>query len=261
MTHPAFGTHAAGHLPEHGWQAQLFILLATGAQVLSVRNADPNNTFAISFETYPQDATGVAHILEHMVFRGSRNYPLSRPFSALLQSSLHSYLNASTQPDVTIFHLASLNQADFANLIDVKIDAVLRPMLSPAAFGDEACHIALDSIDAVPRLGGIVLAEMSGHLAVPLNALHDGLRRALYPGSVFAHVHGGDRAKIPDLTHAALVAFHRRHYHPSNARIFLWGDGVLIPGWSRSTATSTAFSGVFRLRLWSTFPALRRQRG
>ena len=46
----------------------------TGAQLLYVKNEDDNKVFSISFRTPPSDDTGVAHIVEHSVLCGSRNF-------------------------------------------------------------------------------------------------------------------------------------------------------------------------------------------
>ncbi|TNC72963.1 insulinase family protein [Rubellimicrobium roseum] len=200
----------------------------TGAEIAAVENADRNNVFAITFATLPGDDTGVAHVLEHLVFRGSQGFPLARPFAGLLQGSMQTYLNATTGPDRTTFHLASQSAADLRNLVDVTLDAVLRPLLRHEHFEEEAWNIVPGGPGGEARLGGIVLNEMRGHYAAPVNALAEELRAALLPGTVYARSHGGRPERIPDLTHRALVRFHRGHYYPSNARIFLWGDGDVV---------------------------------
>ncbi|WP_210530488.1 insulinase family protein [Rubellimicrobium arenae] len=210
-------------LPELGGMAWRFTHRRTGADVVVVANEDPNMLFAITFPTLPVDDTGAAHILEHLVFRGSRTYPMPRPFAGLLQGSLLTYLNATTGPDRTSYHLASQSKADMGNLIDVMLDAVLRPLLRKSAFEEEAWHLSLDEPLGQPRSGGVVHAEMRGHFAIPGNRLLEETRAALLPGTVYAKAYGGAPGAIPDLTHSDLLAFHRRHYHPSNALIFLWG--------------------------------------
>ena len=222
MDHPAFDIVAARDLSDHGGRGLRLRHRVTGADIIAVLNADPEKVFSITFPTLPQDDTGVAHILEHMVFRGSRRFPLSRPFSALLQSSLQTYLNASTGPDRTTYHAASLNQADFGNLVDVILDAVLHPLLREDHFAQEGWHRVRE--DGGERLSGVVLTEMRGHWADPVNLWRDAMRRGLFPGSVLSHAYGGDPFAMPALSPDALRAFHARHYHPSNARVFLWGD-------------------------------------
>jgi len=160
MRHPAFDIVARCALSDHGGQGLRFRHRMTGADIVAVLNDEPEKVFSVTFPTLPEDDTGVAHVLEHMVFRGSLRFPLSRPFSALLQASLQTCLNASTGPDRTTYHAASLNHADFGNLATVIMDAVLHPLLRDDHFAQEAWHPVGDE---GTRLSGVVLTEMRGH--------------------------------------------------------------------------------------------------
>jgi len=221
MRHPAFDIVARCALSDHGGQGLRFRHRMTGADIVAVLNDEPEKVFSVTFPTLPEDDTGVAHVLEHMVFRGSLRFPLSRPFSALLQASLQTFLNASTGPDRTTYHAASLNHADFGNLATVIMDAVLHPLLRDDHFAQEAWHPVGDE---GTRLSGVVLTEMRGHWADPVNVWRDAMRRGLYPGTGLAYVYGGDPLAMPALTPDALRRFHTRHYHPSSMLIFLWGN-------------------------------------
>ena len=52
----------------------------TGAKHIHISNGDAENTFSVAFKTVPKDSTGVAHILEHTVLCGSKQYPVRDPF-------------------------------------------------------------------------------------------------------------------------------------------------------------------------------------
>ena len=93
--------------------------IKSGARLLFVSNDDKNKVFSITFRTPPVDDTGSAHILEHSVLCGSKKYPLKEPFVELMKSSLNTFLNAMTFSDKTMYPVASLNEADFRNLMDV----------------------------------------------------------------------------------------------------------------------------------------------
>ena len=80
--------------------------------------------FYIGFRTPPKDSTGVAHIVEHTVLCGSDKYPVKDPFVELVKGSLNTFLNAMTYPDKTVYPIASTNNTDYMNLIDVYMDAV-----------------------------------------------------------------------------------------------------------------------------------------
>ena len=81
----------------------------TGARVMLIENDDENKVFNIAFRTPPKDSTGVAHILEHSVLCGSREFPLKDPFVELVKGSLNTFLNAMTYPDKTSYPVASCN--------------------------------------------------------------------------------------------------------------------------------------------------------
>ena len=89
-----------------------------------IANDDDNKVFHITFRTPPVDSTGVAHILEHCSLCGSEKFPSKDPFVELVKGSLNTFLNAMTYPDKTMYPIASRNDKDFANLMDVYMDAV-----------------------------------------------------------------------------------------------------------------------------------------
>jgi Zn-dependent M16 (insulinase) family peptidase len=196
----------------------------TGAELLSLVNTDENKVFGVSFATPPADSTGVAHILEHSVLCGSRKYPVKEPFVELMKSSLNTFLNAMTYPDKTCYPVASQNVQDFYNLIDVYLDAVFFPRLSPHTFQQEGWHYELDAPDAPLSYKGVVFNEMKGNYSSPDGRLRELSQQSLYPDITYGLDSGGDPRHIPDLTYEEFKAFHRGHYHPSNAKLFFYGD-------------------------------------
>ena len=196
-----------------------------GAELVWLDRDDDNMTFSIAFRTIPQDDTGVAHILEHSVLCGSEKYPVKEPFVELLKSSFATFLNAWTSTDYTAYPVCSRNHKDFLNLIDVYMDAVFHPLSvkSPLPFRQEGWHWDLEGADAELGRNGVVYSEMKGAFANPERLLYHELRRMLYPDNTYRFVSGGDPAHIPELTFEKYKDFYFRHYHPSNARIFLDG--------------------------------------
>ncbi|MEE4608682.1 MAG: insulinase family protein, partial [Desulfobacteraceae bacterium] len=210
--------------------ATTFIALdheATGARHIHLARADSENCFSVAFKTVPADSTGVAHILEHTVLCGSRRYPVRDPFFSMLKRSLSTFMNAFTASDWTMYPFATQNRKDFYNLLDVYLDAAFFPILDPLSFKQEGHRLELEPAeDGLPRLvyKGVVFNEMKGAMSAPDQVMGRGLLNALYPDTTYAHNSGGEPAEIPRLTHGDLVAFHRRHYHPSNAYFFTYGD-------------------------------------
>ncbi|HUV32628.1 MAG TPA: insulinase family protein, partial [Devosiaceae bacterium] len=223
--HPAFELVDEQSIAEIDSLARLYRHRRTGGEVLSLVNTDENKVFGITFGTPAADSTGVAHILEHAVLCGSRKYPLKKPFVELLKGSLHTFLNAMTFPDKTSYPVASPNEADFYNLVDVYLDAVLFPTLSEETFRQEGWHYELAEGERHLSYRGVVFNEMKGYYSSPLSLLGEESRRSLFPDSVYGQRFGGQPAAIPELSYDNLKRFHTRYYHPSNARVFFSGDG------------------------------------
>ena len=211
-------------LTEINSTARLYRHARTGAELLSLLADDENKVFGISFATPPTDSTGVAHILEHSVLCGSAKYPIKEPFVELMKSSLNTFLNAMTFPDKTCYPVASQNVQDFYNLIDVYLDAVFFPRLTPQIFQQEGWHYELEAREAPLTYKGVVFNEMKGNYSSPDSMLRELSQQSLYPDITYGLDSGGDPRHIPDLTYAQLKAFHQRHYHPSNAKLFFYGD-------------------------------------
>ncbi len=207
---------------EYRCRARSFRHAATGCEVLHLASADTENLFAFSFATPALDDTGAAHILEHSVLAGSRRFPLREPFTVLLRGSVSTFLNAFTFPDRTVYPAASCTPRDFFNLLDVYGDAVFFPLLRDETFRQEGWRIETDSDRA--GFAGVVLNEMKGAYATPEALASEWTLRALFPDTPLGRDSGGDPQAIPTLTPEGLRAYHRRWYHPSNCRIFLYGD-------------------------------------
>jgi len=212
------------YVKELNSQTRLWRHIHTGAELLSLENDDENKVFGITFCTPPADSTGIAHIMEHSVLCGSKKYPVKEPFIELIKGSLNTFLNAFTYPDKTCYPVASTNLKDFYNLVDVYLDAVFHPLVTPYTLAQEGWHYELDSPEGEMIFKGVVFNEMKGVYSSPDEILSDQGRRALYPDTIYSLDSGGDPEVIPNLTFDQLMAFHRSYYHPSNARIFFYGN-------------------------------------
>ena len=212
------------HIPELNSRARLYHHTATGAELLSIENDDENKVFGITFRTPPTDSTGVAHILEHITLCGSRKYPLKDPFVELIKGSLKTFLNAFTYPDKTCYPVASQNTQDFYNLVDVYLDAVFYPRIARHHFEQEGWHYELEDAAQPLAYKGVVYNEMKGAYSSPDNMLYKYIQQSLFPDTTYGVDSGGDPNHIPDLTYEQLKDFHDTLYHPSNARIFFYGD-------------------------------------
>lgn len=209
---------------EYKTTARLYRHQQTGAELLSLENQDENKVFGVTFRTPPGDSTGLPHIMEHSVLCGSRKYPLKEPFVELLKGSLKTFLNAFTYPDKTCYPVASTNLQDFYNLVDVYLDAVFHPLIPEWVLQQEGWHYELESPAEPLRYKGVVFNEMKGAYSSPDSLLYRYSQQVLFPDTTYGVDSGGDPNHIPDLTYEQFKAFHQTYYHPSNARIFFYGD-------------------------------------
>ena len=198
----------------------------TGAKVALLKNDDENKVFCIGFRTPPKDSTGVAHIVEHTVLCGSDKYPVKDPFVELVKGSLNTFLNAMTYPDKTVYPVASCNDTDFKNLMDVYLDAVFHPNIykEEKIFRQEGWHYEMEDVDAPLTINGVVYNEMKGAFSSPDEVFSREVFNSLYPDTTYGFESGGDPDVIPELSYEEFLDFHSRYYHPSNSYIYLYGD-------------------------------------
>ena len=214
------------YVAEYDAKVFLFRHEKTGAEVMSLSNDDENKTFGVTFRTPPANSTGIPHILEHSVLCGSRKYPIKEPFVELIKGSLNTFLNAMTYPDRTCYPVASCNLQDFKNLVDVYLDAVFHPrcMTNEKTFLQEGWHYELDDPDGEMTFKGVVFNEMKGVYSSPDSVLAREAQQALFPDNTYGVDSGGDPRVIPDLSFEEFKDFHGKFYHPSNARMWFYGD-------------------------------------
>ncbi len=198
----------------------------SGARIALLSNDDENKVFYIGFRTPPEDSTGIAHILEHSVLEGSRDFPVKDPFIELAKGSLNTFLNAMTYPDKTVYPVASCNDKDFQNLMHVYLDAVFYPNIykEPKIFEQEGWHYEMESPEDELSINGVVYNEMKGAFSSPDDVLEREITNILFPDTSYSNESGGDPEAIPDLTYEQFLDFHRKYYHPSNSYIYLYGN-------------------------------------
>ncbi len=224
--HSSFRLQSEKQLSELDSQVLQYQHIKTGARLLVMLNQDQNKTFGISFQTPPTDDTGVAHIVEHCVLAGSRRYKTKEPFMDLALGSMQTFLNAMTYPDHTMYPVASRNDQDFRNLVDVYLDAVFYPRMleDKRIFEQEGWHYELEQSSGPLTRSGVVYNEMKGAFGDPVERLYTRCMQELYADTPYAAISGGYPTSIPELSYENFVAFHQRYYHPSNSYIFLYGD-------------------------------------
>jgi len=197
----------------NGWGAYL-VHVKTGARIALIKNEDLNKVFYIGFRTPPKNSTGVAHIIEHSVLCGSKNFPAKDPFIELAKGSLNTFLNAMTYSDRTVYPIASQNEQDFKNLMHVYLDAVFYPNIyqRKEIFGQEAWHYDLENENDELLINGVVYNEMKGAFSSPEQQLFRLNQNSLFPDTPYGVESGGDPEFIPELSYEEFLDFHRTYY-------------------------------------------------
>ncbi|ABA58536.1 Peptidase M16-like protein [Nitrosococcus oceani ATCC 19707] len=249
-THPAFDRIRSQPIDSLNLTVEEYRHRKTGAKHFHLATDNPENVFLVAFPTVPTDSTGVAHILEHTVLCGSRNYPVRDPFFMMLRRSLNTFMNAFTSADWTAYPFASKNKKDFSNLLKIYLDAAFFARLHPLDFAQEGHRVEFENptdpeTDLVFK--GVVFNEMKGAMSSPVATLWQTLSSHLFPTTTYHYNSGGDPERIPDLSHEQLKSFYQTHYHPSNAVFMTFGD---IPAQEHHQAfESQALSEFDRLEM------------
>ncbi|SER98271.1 insulinase family protein [Lachnobacterium bovis] len=213
--------NSRGYILEH---------VKSGARISIISNDDINKVFYIGFKTPPKDETGVPHIIEHTVLCGSKKFPVKDPFVELVKGSLNTFLNAMTYPEKTVYPIASCNDKDFQNLMDVYLDAVFNPNIYKykEIFKQEGWHYELEDKDSPLKINGVVYNEMKGAYSSAEEILQEEISKALFPDNAYGKDSGGNPEHIPELTYDAYLDFHRKYYHPVNSYIYLYGNMDIV---------------------------------
>ena len=207
--------------------AQIYTESEFKCKHIHLDSSSDEKVFMVAFRTIPEDSTGVAHILEHTALCGSKKYPVRDPFFMMIRRSLNTFMNAFTSSDWTAYPFATLNDKDFNNLLSVYLDSSFFPNLDELDFCQEGHRLEYSDgsdIDNELEIKGVVYNEMKGAMSSVSSQLWHGLSKHLYSSSTYKHNSGGNPEDIIDLTHGYLVDFHKKHYHPSNATFFTFGD-------------------------------------
>ena len=150
--------------------------------------------------------TGLAHGLEHMMFRGTR--AVSGGGLDDIAARLGAVVNAATAEDYT--HFYTILPAD-------KVDLAIR------LEADRMRGLTLSQTDWKLEKGA-VLAEYDGDWSQPLFELSERVRARIYAGSPYAHDPLGARADVVASKAADLRRYYDRWYRPNNATLVVTGD-------------------------------------
>jgi Zn-dependent M16 (insulinase) family peptidase len=179
-------------------------------------------------------------------------YPIRDPFFKMLPRTLSNFMNAFTASDHTFYPFATTNEQDFKNLMSVYLDATLHPLLKQSDFMQEGWRIGPEN----PRVAqkedastedsklvfkGVVYNEMKGQMSDAGYLYYIRFQDHIFPA---INNSGGDPQKMTELTYEQLKRFHAEHYHPSNAKVFTYGDMPLADHLREVNAQLSAFERI-----------------
>ena len=222
-----FNLQEQKNIPLLDVNAQIYNESEFNCKHIHLESDSNEKVFMVAFRTIPEDSTGVAHILEHTALCGSKKYPVRDPFFMMIRRSLNTFMNAFTSSDWTAYPFATLNKKDFNNLLGVYLDSAFFPNLDNLDFAQEGHRLEFqekNNPESEIEIKGVVYNEMKGAMSSITSQLWHGMSKHLYSSSTYKHNSGGDPENIIDLSHEDLVNFHQKHYHPSNATFFSFGN-------------------------------------
>lgn len=185
--------------------------LDNGLEVCFLKNRQaPIITCALWYGAGTRDEVpeqgGLAHFLEHMMFKGSKSYgpgEIDRRTQALGGSN-----NAFTSHDATAYYF---NFARNRWTEALRIEA------------DRMAELTLDEKE-VERERRVILEEISMYEAEPWDALEMAVQQELFAGHPYGAPVLGTRTSLAGCGRSELAAFHRRFYRPDNAVLVVAGD-------------------------------------
>lgn len=143
------------------------------------------------------DINGMAHFLEHMVFKGTERLKIGE-FEQLVESR-GGVTNAATSQDYTYYYITTAPK-DFADIAPLQIDVVLNPSIPNEAFEKE-------------RL--VVLEEIRRSQDNPRRRLYESAMELAFPRSPYHRSVLGPSSVIESVSAQQMRDFHRTWYQPS----------------------------------------------
>ncbi len=156
----------------------------------------------------PPGRTGVAHYLEHLMFKGTARYPTGQFDRIVMRAGGAN--NAYTSTDKTYYYEQALAEA-LPRLMDLGADRM--------------AGLSFDPKEAVSELK-VVIEERRAYQNDPDSVLAESVNRSLYSNAPYAHPVLGEPADMQALTLADATAFQQAHYSPSNAIVVVAGDAA-----------------------------------
>lgn len=196
----------------------------SGAQIYYIDNDDENLSFSITVSTPPELDNGANHILEHMTLASTQSYPGKEVFFGASNTTLNTYMNASTAATYIQFPFSTTDERQFKQLADYYMSAVYEPTLDDYIFMREGWRYEMPTKDSPLTINGIVYNEMKGANSNILRQSSVAMRESLFPDTVVKNDSAGKIENIPTLTAEDVRKYHEKYFVPSNSIIGIYGN-------------------------------------
>ena len=199
--------------------------IKSGAKLIYSNTPDDTKGFTINFKTYSINDTGIAHVIEHCIFRGSRKYRTKHPLEEFRKYSPYVEYNGFTFEDYTSYYVSNRIEKHFMKMIDILMDSVFHPLVyeNENIFLQEAWRYDLEEFTLKMELNGIVYNEMKVLEASPLYLALVESNKIVFPDTHYAFRCAGKSTEMPELKYSDLINFHKKYYKPENALISITG--------------------------------------
>lgn len=149
---------------------------------------------------------GLAHLCEHMTFKGTATRSALQVISEL--ERVGGDLNAFTTKDTTTYYAAVMQQHT-GRAVDLLTDIVFHSVYPESELEHER---------------DVVCDEIESYNDSPAELIYDEFENVLFAGTPLGHNILGTAERVRQFCHDDLMAFARRWYRPENAVFFVYGD-------------------------------------
>src|SRR5438132_2178534 len=185
----------------------VFTLAVPGTRALTVLVA-----FDAGARNERPEENGMAHFLEHLVFKGGEKYPTYKDVNETVER-LGGILNAYTSHDLVAFHI-TVRAESAAKAIDLLCDFVARPRL--------------DS-EELDRERGVVIQEINRAYDQPATVAEYLIDRAAFGEHPLGRTVLGPEENLRSFMREGIVAFRERRWAGARGGAFLVGNLDHLP--------------------------------
>ncbi len=201
---------------DQGWEVDE---LAGGARVVLAplpgrTSVSVSLLMGVGSRSEPKRLAGISHFLEHIVFKGTENFPDSRTVSEAVEG-VGGVLNASTDKEMTVFW-ARVPAPSLELAVNVLCDLVFAPLIA---------H------EEVEKERKVVLEELGMYLDQPSELVQMAFDRLIFGNHPLARDPSGTRASLAHIGAPELASYRRANY--CGQRLVVVVAGAVDPGRAR----------------------------